>query len=110
MIQRARVKLSPVIIVLALLMGGSLAGLLGVVIAVPTFASLRIVFGHLWRTRVLGESWDEASEAMIEITDRPERMMPTRRRQTPDNPKLFDTGELSRLDSDEPVEIVGDAR
>ncbi len=78
MVQRARVKLSPVIIVLALLMGGSLAGLLGVLIAVPTFAVLRILFGHLWRTRVLGESWAEASEAMIEITDRPERRRPAR--------------------------------
>ena len=111
MVQRARVKLSPVIIVLALLMGGSLAGLLGVVIAVPTFAALRIVVGHLWRTRVLGDSWAEASEAMIEITDRPERRMPTRRRAAqPDDPRLFDTGELSGLDAEGATEIVGEPR
>ena len=106
MIQRARVKLSPVIIVLALLMGGSLAGLLGVVIAVPTFAAVRIVAGHLWRTRVLGESWAEASEAMIEITDRPDRVIPTRRRAEPDDPRLFDTGQLSELGADAPAEVV----
>jgi predicted PurR-regulated permease PerM len=106
MVQRARVHLSPVIIVLALLMGGSLAGLLGVVIAVPTFAALRIVAGHLWRTRVLGESWEQASEAMIEITDRPERKLPTRRRPTGGDPRLFDTGELSELETSAPAEAV----
>ena len=106
MVQRARVHLSPVIIVLALLMGGSLAGLLGVVLAVPTFAALRILAGHLWRTRVLGESWEEASEAMIEITDRPERKLPTRRRPHGDDPRLFDTGELSELEASAPAEAV----
>jgi len=106
MVQRARVHLSPVIIVLALLMGGSLAGLLGVVIAVPTFTALRIVSGHLWRTRVLGESWAEASEAMMEFTDRPEIKRPTRRRTNADDPRLFDTGELSELSSEAPAEVV----
>lgn len=100
MIQRARVRLTPVVIVLALLMGGSLAGLLGVLIAVPTFAVIRIVVGHLWRTRVLGESWAEASEAMIEITERPERRRPVRRPR-PDEPKLFDTAELGTLEAPE---------
>jgi predicted PurR-regulated permease PerM len=106
MVQRARVHLSPVIIVLALLMGGSLAGLLGVVLAVPTFAALRIVTGHLWRTRVLGESWEQASEAMIEITERPERKLATRRRPNGDDPRLFDTGELSELDPETQAEVV----
>ncbi len=106
MVQRARVHLSPVIIVLALLMGGSLAGLLGVVIAVPTFTALRIVAGHLWRTRVLGESWAEASEAMMEFTDRPELKRPTRRRPNGDDPRLFDTGELAELESEAPAEVV----
>lgn len=106
MVQRARVHLSPVIIVLALLMGGSLAGLLGVVIAVPTFTALRIVSGHLWRTRVLGESWAEASEAMMEFTDRPEIKRPTRRRPNAEDPRLFDTGELSELPPEAPAEVV----
>lgn len=96
-VQRARVKLSPVVIVLALLMGGSLAGLLGVLIAVPTFASLRIVAGHVWRTRVLGESWAEATDAMIEVTERPDRVVPSLRRPTSDDLRLFDTGEVKSV-------------
>lgn len=110
MVQRARVKLSPVVIVLALLMGGSLAGLLGVVIAVPTFATMRIVTGHLWRTRVLGESWEQASEAMIEITDRPERIIPARRRSESEDPKLFDTAELGAIDPETTAQSVGEPR
>lgn len=106
MVQRTRVHLSPVIIVLALLMGGSVAGLLGVVIAVPTFTALRIVAGHLWRTRILGESWEQASEAMMEVTDRPERVIPTRRRAAGDDPRLFDTGELNEIEPDAPAEVV----
>ena len=66
MVLRVAVRLSPVTIILALLAGGSLGGLFGVLIAVPLTAVLKIVAGHLWRTRVLGESWDEAAEAMLE--------------------------------------------
>lgn len=65
MVLRVTVRLSPVTIILALLAGGSLGGLLGLLIAVPLTAVLKIVAGHLWRTRVLGESWDEAAEAMM---------------------------------------------
>ena len=75
-------------------------------IAVPTVSVLRIVAGHIWRTRVLGESWAQASEAMIEITDRPERMLPTRRRPIGDDPRLFDTGELSELEPEAAAEVV----
>ena len=62
---RVAVRLGPATIILALLAGGSIGGLFGVLIAVPLTAVLKIVVGHLWRTRVLGESWDEAIEAMI---------------------------------------------
>jgi hypothetical protein len=96
------------VIVLALLAGGSLAGLLGVLIAVPTVSVLRIVIGHMWRTRVLGESWAEASEAMIEVTQRPEVLRPRRREQ---EPRLFDTAELQTMTDDEsapdPAERIG---
>lgn len=64
-ILRATVKLHPVIIILALLVGGSLAGLLGVLVAVPFAAVTKIIVSHLWRTRVLGQSWDEATEAFL---------------------------------------------
>jgi predicted PurR-regulated permease PerM len=102
MIQRARVNLSPLVIVLALIVGGSLAGLLGVLVAIPATAAIRIVIGHLWRTRVLGQSWEEASEAMIEMTDPPERLARLSRR-SPSQSRLFDTQELTTV-ADEKVE------
>jgi predicted PurR-regulated permease PerM len=100
MIQRARVNLSPLVIVLALIIGGSLAGLLGVLVAIPATAAIRIVIGHLWRTRVLGQSWEEASEAMIEMTDPPDRLARLSRR-SPGQSRLFDTQELTTVGEDE---------
>lgn len=99
LIQRTRVNLSPLIIVLALIIGGSLAGLLGVLVAIPATAAIRIIVGHLWRTRVLGQSWQEATEAMIEVTEPPERLVRLGRRQ-PDQARLFDTQELTGLEED----------
>lgn len=93
MIQRTRVHLSPFAIVVALIVGGSVAGLLGVLVAVPMTAAIRIIAGHLWRTRVLGQSWKEASEAMIEITEPPERLARLSRK-APQQSRLFDTKEL----------------
>ncbi len=94
LIHRTRVHLSPLVIVLALIVGGAVAGLLGVLIAVPTTAAVRIVAGHLWRTRMLGESWQEASDAMIEVTEPPERLTAVRRRRdNQDQERLFDTAE-----------------
>ncbi len=100
MVQRARVNLSPLVIVLALIIGGSLAGLLGVLVAIPATAAVRIVVGHLWRTRVLGQSWKEASEAMIEVTEPPERLARISRRM-PEQSKLFDTQELPRVEPED---------
>lgn len=101
MIQRARVNLSPLVIVLALIVGGALAGLLGVLVAIPATAAIRIVIGHLWRTRILGQSWEEASEAMIEMTEPPERLARISRKSS-DQTRLFDTQEMARL-ADEDV-------
>jgi len=92
-VQRAQVHLSPLVIVLALIVGGSEAGLLGVLVAVPLVAVLRIVAGHLWRTRVLGESWKEAEEAMIVVPSPPERIL-TRRRRDAEQAGLFDVDEV----------------
>jgi predicted PurR-regulated permease PerM len=96
MVQRARVSLSPLVIVLALVIGGSLAGLVGVLIAVPFTAAVRIILGHFWRTRVLGQSWREASEGMIEFTEPPDKIAGIRRR-NPDQSRLFDTQEIASL-------------
>lgn len=102
MIQRARVQLSPLVIVLALIIGGSLAGLLGVLVAVPVTAAIRILVGHIWRTRVLGQSWQEASEAMIEVTEPPERFARISRK-TPDQARLFDTQEMAGFSEERPA-------
>jgi predicted PurR-regulated permease PerM len=100
MVQRTRVRLSPLVIVLSLLAGGSLAGLLGVVVAVPSVTVLRIGLGHLWRTRILGESWLEASEKMIETTDAPDRLKELQARRRAAQTRLFDTTELESIDED----------
>jgi predicted PurR-regulated permease PerM len=99
LVQRTRVNLSPLVIVLALIIGGTVAGLLGVLVAVPMTAAIRIIVGHLWRTRVLGETWGEASQAMIEYTDPPDRIAGIRRRQ-PNQTRLFDTQELQTVDDE----------
>jgi len=99
LVQRARVNLSPLIIILALIIGGSVAGLLGVLVAVPLTAAIRIIVGHLWRTRVLGETWGEASRHMIEYTEPPERIAGIRRRQS-DQTRLFDTQEMQVINEE----------
>jgi hypothetical protein len=88
------------VIVLSLLAGGSLAGLLGVVVAVPSVTVLRIGLGHLWRTRVLGESWVEASEKMIETSDTPDRLKELQARRRSAQTRLFDTTELEPVDEE----------
>jgi hypothetical protein len=105
LVQRARVNLSPLVIVLSLVIGGSVAGLLGVLVAVPLTAAIRIIVGHFWRTRMLGESWREASEHMIEYTDPPDRIAGIRRRNpNSDQTRLFDTQEMSAIQDSPPSE------
>ncbi len=53
------VKLHPVLVMLALLLGGTLGGFFGLLVAVPTTAVLKIRLGHLWRIHVLGEPLEE---------------------------------------------------
>ena len=57
--QRA-VKLHPAVVMLALLAGGTLLGFVGLLLAVPTVAVLKIVCGHLWHRFVLDQPLDEA--------------------------------------------------
>ena len=70
---RATVRLHPATVLLSLFAGGAVGGLFGVLMAVPTVAVIKIISGHLWRTRVLGQSWEEAREALID--DDPTREM-----------------------------------
>ncbi len=66
---RATVRLHPAVVILVLILGGAVGGLWGVLLAVPVTAAIKILAGHLWRTRVLGQSWEEATEAIIEETE-----------------------------------------
>jgi predicted PurR-regulated permease PerM len=70
MVMQRAVKLHPAVVMLALLAGGSLAGFLGLLLAVPATATLKIVGGHVWRHFVLGEPLDEI-EARWEAEDVP---------------------------------------
>lgn len=64
--QRA-VHLHPALVMLALLAGGTIAGFLGLLFAVPGAAVLKIIIGHLWRTHVLGEPLESvALEAAVD--------------------------------------------
>lgn len=58
---RVTVRLHPALIILGLIVGAALGGFWGLVLTVPVMASVKIVAGHFWRTRVLGQSWDEAT-------------------------------------------------
>jgi predicted PurR-regulated permease PerM len=68
MVMHRVVKLHPVLVMLALLLGGTLGGFFGLLVAVPTAAVLKILAGHLWRVHVLGEPL-EAVAAEAEAQD-----------------------------------------
>ena len=53
-------------IILGLIGGAAIGGFWGVLLAVPVMAIIKIISGHLWRTRVLGQDWEEASAGVIE--------------------------------------------
>jgi predicted PurR-regulated permease PerM len=91
---RATVRLHPAVILLSLVLGGALAGLWGLIIAVPVVASIKILLGHWWRTRVLDQTWEEASEAMFEEPD------PPRLRRKTDKPADIATAESTDLEDE----------
>jgi predicted PurR-regulated permease PerM len=68
LVMHRAVKLHPVLVMLALLLGGTVGGFFGLLIAVPTAAVLKILVGHLWRVHVLGESLEDR-EAQTEAED-----------------------------------------
>jgi predicted PurR-regulated permease PerM len=69
---RATVRIHPAAIVLGLIAAASIGGIWGVLLAVPVMAAVKIVVGHYWRTRVLGQSWAEAREALIDDDPTPD--------------------------------------
>ena len=62
---RATVRIHPAMIILGLIGGATIGGFWGMLLAVPVMAMIKILSGHFWRTRVLGQSWEEASDALI---------------------------------------------
>ncbi|MGI8794781.1 MAG: AI-2E family transporter, partial [Acidimicrobiales bacterium] len=52
------VHVHPAAVMLALLAGGSLFGFMGLLLAVPGVATIKIVVGHLWHVNVLGLPWE----------------------------------------------------
>jgi len=68
---RATVRLHPAMTLIVLVLGGAIAGVWGVIVAVPLAATVKILLGHWWRTRVLGETWEQAGEALIEEHEPP---------------------------------------
>ncbi len=73
---RATVRLHPAVTLVALVLGGAFAGIWGIIIAVPLTATVKILIGHWWRTRILDQTWEEASEAMFEEPE-PSRLLRT---------------------------------
>lgn len=63
------VNVHPATVMLALLAGGTLFGFMGLLLAVPGVASLKIVIGHLWRTYVLEEPWDGPAPEEVAADD-----------------------------------------
>ncbi len=51
-VMRWTVRLHPVTVMLSLTAGATLAGFWGMLLAVPFVASMKMVIGHFWRTRV----------------------------------------------------------
>jgi predicted PurR-regulated permease PerM len=72
---RATVSLHPAVIILLIVLGGGVGGIWGVLLVVPIAAAVKILVGHFWRTRVLGQSWEDALEAMIESSQPPETLV-----------------------------------
>jgi predicted PurR-regulated permease PerM len=89
---RATVRLHPAVTLLVLVLAGAFAGVWGVIVAVPLAAAIRILLGHWWRTRVLDQTWEQASEEMFE------EPQPSRLRRTTEMP-VVDT-ELDEPDPD----------
>ncbi|CAA9257120.1 MAG: hypothetical protein AVDCRST_MAG50-2664 [uncultured Acidimicrobiales bacterium] len=56
------VHLHPAAVILGLLAGGSMGGFLGLMLAVPAAAALKIVIGDVWRVHILGEPIDPLGE------------------------------------------------
>jgi len=99
LVLRATVRLHPAVTLTVLVLAGAVAGFWGIIIAVPLAASVKVVGGHLWRTRLLGQTWEEAGEAIMAEPPAPSGALRFRTREM----------EAISVDSDEVAESDGDA-
>ncbi len=90
LVLKATVRLHPAVTLTVLVFAGAVAGFWGIVIAVPLAASIKVIVGHYWRTRLLGQTWEEAEEAII--AEPPEPVVPLR----------FRTREMDAIVPDDP--------
>lgn len=99
LVLRATVRLHPAVTLTVLVLAGAVGGFWGIIIAVPLTASVKVIGGHLWRTRLLGQTWEEAGEAII--AEPP----------PPSGPLRFRTREMEAIsaDSDEGTESEEEA-
>jgi len=73
----ASLNLNPLVVLLALLAAGSLVGVIGLLLAAPTVATLRLVFSYLY-WKVVGVSTAAPPEALAPIERRPSLVRRTR--------------------------------
>ena len=59
------VQLHPAVVILALLVGGTVGGFFGLLLAVPTAAVLKILLAHVWRVHVLGQPLEVEAAAEL---------------------------------------------
>jgi predicted PurR-regulated permease PerM len=97
---RATVRLHPAVTLTVLVLAGAVAGVWGVVIAVPLTATLKILVGHWWRTRLLGETWEQASGELIEIHEPRRRRIGISRPHRDDRQLRFDAAGMDTEEHD----------
>jgi len=73
-LSRTASQMNPVTILLSLLVGGTLLGLWGMLLAVPVVAAVKVVFLHVWDVR---SSWPPRPSQEPALTAPPDRAPPT---------------------------------
>ena len=77
-VMASALRLHPLLVIFGLLAGGELYGIAGVLIALPTMAGFRAIWGF-FRPRVRFERWDEGASAIpVEVQLEPPQVEPPR--------------------------------
>jgi predicted PurR-regulated permease PerM len=77
-VMASALRLHPLLVIFGLLAGGELYGIAGVLVALPTMAGLRAIWGF-FRSRIRLERWDEGGpEIPVEVELEPPQLEPPR--------------------------------